>query len=235
MNPSPETANPCSLMAMALVEDRDTATAEDACRATSAPTAGSLGMENQGGERDRPIDFRGWTQRITRGEEAAFTEFYERYSLRLYRHLLLVANGNELEAREVLQTVVVKLASKFKVFNQESEMWSWLSRLAKNAYIDSWRARQRGQRFVALEPCHDQLADRWEERPDWAESLRSALAALPDAEQELMRAAYVDRQSLQELADASGQTYKAVESRLARLRQKLKAQLLSGLHRENRA
>jgi len=60
------------------------------------------------------------------------------------------------------------------------------------------------------------------------------LAQLEEADQELMRSVYVDRRPLQELADATGQTYKAVESRLGRLRQKLKANLLKYLRHENR-
>jgi DNA-directed RNA polymerase specialized sigma24 family protein len=43
----------------------------------------------------------------------------------------------------------------------------------------------------------------------------------------------VDERTLQELADASGQTYKAVESRLARLRHKLKTKVLNLLRHES--
>ena len=53
----------------------------------------------------------------------------------------------------------------------------------------------------------------------------------PD-EQELLQAAYEDERPLQELADEAGQTYKALESRLGRLRQKLKTRLLSQLRNE---
>ena len=65
------------------------------------------------------------------------------------------------------------------------------------------------------------------------ELLREALAALQPEECELMHAAYVDKRPLRELAGESGQTYKAVESRLARLRLKLKEQLLRNLRHEN--
>jgi DNA-directed RNA polymerase specialized sigma24 family protein len=43
----------------------------------------------------------------------------------------------------------------------------------------------------------------------------------------------VDERPLQGLADELGQTYKAVESRLARLRQKLKERVLENLRHEN--
>jgi RNA polymerase sigma factor (sigma-70 family) len=63
--------------------------------------------------------------------------------------------------------------------------------------------------------------------------LHETLADLPPAERELLQAAYVDQRPLRELAAETGQTYKAVESRLARLRQKLKAQVLQALRHED--
>jgi len=178
-------------------------------------------------------DLKELTKRICRGDEAAFTQFYDLYSLRLYKHLLVLARGNEGEAREVLQTVVVKLAKGFKVFDEERRMWGWLSRLARNSYVDLWRARGRDQRFVPLEEHKPELVEGRDGEHRLSESLHQALEQLTAEEQELMRAAYVDERPLQELADASGQTYKAVESRLARLRRKLKTKLLNRLRHED--
>jgi RNA polymerase sigma factor (sigma-70 family) len=62
-----------------------------------------------------------------------------------------------------------------------------------------------------------------------AEILSEALAGLHPEERELLQAAYVDKRPLRELAEEAGQTYKALESRLGRLRQKLKEQLLGNL------
>jgi RNA polymerase sigma-70 factor, ECF subfamily len=170
------------------------------------------------------------TKAICRGDEQAFTQFYDLYSLRLYKHLLVLTKGDEREAREVLQTAVVKLARRFKVFDEERRMWGWLCQVARNAYVDLCRTRQRDQRLVPL--VEHQLVDGRAEEHRLSESLHHALQTLTVEEQELMRAAYMDERPLQELAIASGQTYKAVESRLARLRQKLKTNLLKHLRHE---
>ena len=177
-------------------------------------------------------DLRGLTKAICRGDEAAFTQFYDLYSLRLYKHLLVLAKGNEGEAREVLQTVVVKLATRFEVFDEERRMWGWLCRLARNAYVDLCRARQREQRFVPLGEHKAELMEPRHEEHKLSASLHHALEQLTAEEQELMRAAYVDERPLHELASASGRTYKAVESRLGRLRQKLKKTILNHLRHE---
>ncbi len=146
-----------------------------------------------------------------------------------------MARGDEREAREVLQTVVVKLARKFKVFDEERRMWGWISCLARNVYVDLYRARRRELHFVSLEEHTTELVERRPGEHRLSESLRHALEQLTAEERELMRSAYVDERPLQELADASGQTYKAVESRLGRLRLKLKINLLKHLRHEESA
>src|SRR5580765_5393747 len=69
------------------------------------------------------------TTAIRRGDEAAFSHFHDLYSLRLYKYLLVLAKGDEAAAREVLQTVVLKLARKMETFDDESRLWAWMSRL----------------------------------------------------------------------------------------------------------
>ena len=172
------------------------------------------------------------TKAIRRGDEAAFARFYDLYSFRLYKFLLVLARGDENEAREVCQAVMIKLARRFAVFDNEQKLWAWLRALSKNAFIDHCRARSRRRRLVSLEELAPE--PRGAEQPDshLTGILREALAGLQPDERELLQAAYVDERPLQELADASRQTYKAVESRLARLRHKLKAQVLNQLRHE---
>jgi len=178
---------------------------------------------------------RSLTLAIRRGDAAAFARFYDLYSFRLYRFLLVLARGDENTAREVCQAAMTKLAKRFEVFDDERMLWAWLCALAKNAFIDHYRAQRRRDRFVSLEEMPASLAGAENSTCRLSETLGEALAALRPEERELMQAAYVDGRPLQELADASGLTYKAVESRLARLRQKLKEQLLTDLRHENQS
>ena len=178
-------------------------------------------------------DIRALTRAVRRGDADAFSRFYDLYSFRLYKFLLVLARGDENEASEVCQAVFIKLAKRCDAFDDERRLWAWLCVLAKNAFIDHCRSRQRWNRFVPLdalpaEPHGHENPDHW-----LSEILREALAALPPDERELIQAAYVDKRPLQELADEAGQTYKAVESRLGRLRQKLKLQLLKNLRHEH--
>lgn len=190
-------------------------------------------LKPSGNSADGAPDLRALTRAVRRGDAAAFARFYDLYSFRLYRFLLVLARGDENTAREVCQAVMTKLAKRFQVFDDERQLWAWLSALAKNAFIDHYRAQRRRDRFVSLEEMPASLAPEDTSAGQLSEILREALAALPPEERELMQAAYIDKRPLRELADASGLTYKAVESRLARLRLKLKEQLLKNLRHEN--
>jgi DNA-directed RNA polymerase specialized sigma24 family protein len=64
-------------------------------------------------------------------------------------------------------------------------------------------------------------------------ALRQILDTLPPAERELLHAAYVDEQPLGELATAEGTTYKALESKLGRLRARVRVLLLKTLRHES--
>ena len=83
------------------------------------------------------------TEAIRQGDENAFTRFHRLYSLRLYKYLLVLAKGDDLEAREVLQAVVLKLATKMEVFNEERRLWAWMCRLARNAFLAASAAELR--------------------------------------------------------------------------------------------
>jgi RNA polymerase sigma-70 factor (ECF subfamily) len=170
---------------------------------------------------------------VRRGDAEAFSRFYDLYSFRLYKFLLVLARGAENDAREVCQAVFIKLVKRCDVFDDERRLWAWVRVLAKNTFVDHCRARQRLNRFVPLKELPAEPNGHGHSERRLSEILREVLASLPPDECELIQAAYVDKRPLQELADEAGKTYKAVESRLGRLRQKLKAQLLEALHHEN--
>jgi RNA polymerase sigma-70 factor, ECF subfamily len=174
------------------------------------------------------------TRAIRRGDAEAFSRFCDLYSFRLYKFLLVLAR-DESQAQEVLQTVLIKLAKRFQVFDEERQLWAWLCRVAKNAFIDHRRARRRDDRFLPLDDLAEEPDGEQRTPSQLSEILREILPALPPEERELLQAAYVDGRPLGELAEASGQTYKAVQCRLARLRHKLKEQLLNHLRHEHQS
>ena len=163
-----------------------------------------------------------------------FNQFYELYSLRLYKYLLILSRGNDADAREVLQTAVLKAARGFKTFETEEQLWAWLCRLSRNSFIDLCRSRARDERFVGLPDLETKLPEPGHATGKMVHALQQALSQLSPEESELMQEVYVDERSLGEVARESGQSYKAIESRVGRLRLKLRTNLLKYLrHEEN--
>lgn len=171
---------------------------------------------------------------IRTGDEAAFGEFHTRYAARLYRYALVLARGDDAEARETAQTVWVKVAAHCAYCDDERALWAWLTRVARNAFIDQCRARtSRERRIVPIDEDGAMHATAAELDTALRAALRQILDTLPPGERELLHAAYVDEQPLGELAAAEGTTYKALESRLGRLRARVRDLLLKTLRHES--
>lgn len=178
-------------------------------------------------------DIQSLSQAIVRGDEAAFETFYDLYSARLYRLLLVVTGGDEEAAREVQQVVLIKAARKFKVFANDAELRAWLSQVARNAFVDHIRkqARYAGRVFLDGAPdlLHSGPSNTDERLLDW---LEQGLAELNPEDRDLIDAVYARGRSHKDLATANGTTVKSIESKLARLRQKLRTTVLRRIRHE---
>jgi RNA polymerase sigma-70 factor, ECF subfamily len=173
------------------------------------------------------------TQAIVGGDEAAFGEFYDRYRGRLYGFLLVLTSGQEDVAREVHQIVMVKVARKFKVIATETELWLWLAQVARNAFVDHVRKHAR-RRECALDGA---AADRQETLPadpeeNLIQQLEEGLQCLDGEERSLVEAVYFDKRAHKDVAIESGLTVKAIDSKLGRIRAKLRTFIMRSMGNE---
>jgi len=163
----------------------------------------------------------------------AWRIFYDAYFDRLWRYLLVVAAGNEDAAREALQGALVRVTRYIKVFRDETVFWSWLTVLARSAFADESKKRRRYFSFLdrfkrhanaALDGANDRRAD---------EQLKNLLerhvALLPPDERQLVEQKYFARRGVRGIADELRTTEKAVESKLSRIRKRLKDAVLAEL------
>jgi len=169
-----------------------------------------------------------------KGDEAAFGEFYERFSGRLFGLLLFLTSGREEIAREILQITIIKVARKFRVFEHEAALWAWLSQIARNALVDYIREQSRLPKPVSIE-----LLDSSDNAPEAAEAellewLECGLNELDEEERALVESIYFQRRRQRDLAGDSGTTPKAIESKLARIRAKLRQFVLQRIKNERR-
>ena len=167
----------------------------------------------------------------------AWRTFYDAYFDRLWRYLLVVAAGREDAAREALQGALVRAARHIKVFRDETVFWSWLTVLARSALADETRKRRRYFAFLDRFRRHANVqndgADNVEIENRLKTLLKDQVAALPPDERELVEQKYLARRAIHDMADDLQTTEKAVESRLSRVRKKLKDAVLAELKNEN--
>lgn len=172
------------------------------------------------------------TDRLVRGEEAAFQEFHRLYFDRLYRFLLAITRGQEHSAQDALQETLLRVARYVRVFATEAIFWSWLKMVARSAARDAVR---RERRYLA---ALERLTSLWRSAPGDSAleendlldgALADALDHLDPADRHLLEGKYLLGQTVRELAIETGLSDKAVESRLLRLRRQLRADLLHRL------
>jgi RNA polymerase sigma-70 factor (ECF subfamily) len=177
------------------------------------------------------------TNRMVKGDEMAYRVFYDEYYDRLRRYLLVVTSGNEEVAREALQSTLLRVVKHIRKFSEENEFWCWLAVLAKTALFDQTRKRKRYWSFLERFTRHSQIAQAAELAAD-ADShllvmLEENLAMLPVDEKRLIESKYLEGVSVRKIAEEFQTTEKTIESRLTRIRRKLKASLLEGLKHES--
>jgi RNA polymerase sigma-70 factor, ECF subfamily len=174
---------------------------------------------------------------MTEGDEMAWRTFYNAYFDRLWRYLLVVAAGNEDAAREALQGALLRVARHIKVFRDETVFWSWLTVLARSAHADETRKRRRYfsflDRFKRQAGVETDSASEAQTEARLKALLERRITLLPPDERQLIEQKYFARRAVRDIADELGTTEKAVESKLSRIRKKLKDAVLTELKNEN--
>jgi RNA polymerase sigma-70 factor (ECF subfamily) len=170
------------------------------------------------------------TRRLAAGEDDAFRQFQALYFDRLYRFLLVVARGDETLAREALQETLVRVARHARNFEGEDAFWNWLRAVGRNAARDAGRKQRRYsallERFTRISPSAVPAAGH---ENSLAAALEESVSELEPEDRLLIEGKYLDGQSVRELSALAGLTEKAVESRLLRLRRRLRDCILNKL------
>jgi RNA polymerase sigma-70 factor (ECF subfamily) len=170
-----------------------------------------------------------WTKRLAAADDAAWTEAHRRYAPRLLRYLIVATRGDEQAARDALQGAFVRAVRNARVFHTEEAFWGWLTLLARHTLADARRSTHRWRAFLArFRTVADELDPRVVDDP-LPDLLDAALAALPETDRSVLEQKYLAAASVREIAEASGTTEKAIESRLTRARDRLRELILSKL------
>ena len=174
------------------------------------------------------------TRSMKQGDEMAYREFHSLYYDRLWRYLLVVTAGDEDATGEALQAALLRVVRHIKVFTEEPTFWSWLTVLARTALSDLRRGRRRYLAFLDRFTRHreTEIAVASDTDATLLAALESSMADLSAQDRQLVEAKYICGLSVRQIAQDQQTTEKAIESRLSRVREKLKSALLAELKHE---
>ena len=170
------------------------------------------------------------TRAIYQGDHKAFEQFYEAVFSPLYHYLLVCSGGHQQTVQDAQQETLIKTARNMKIFQNETDLWNWVRCIARNALIDQIR-RSRTHRHLLLQPEDKCLDNKYKQ--DYQSELYSHLDhcmnQLSLTERSLIQGKYLHIKTCKTLAQEHNLTVKAVESRLSRIRRKLKNLMLKRL------
>lgn len=173
-----------------------------------------------------------WMRRVQAGDEAALAALMERWELPV-KGLLARIVLNARDAEELAQETFVRVWTQRAKFRDGAEFRPWVFAIAVNLARNRlrwWRRRPE----VSLQEWNDtaEIGDRSSEigseaaeRRERAAAVRDAIAALPVDLREAVVLFEYEQLSHAEIGAALGCSSKAVESRLYRAREKLRAAL----------
>ena len=175
--------------------------------------------------------------RLAAGHDAALNELMERHREKLF-HYLVRSLQNEDDAADLAQETFVKVYQSRARFDPSQKFSTWLYAIASNLVRDRYRWRSRHPQ-VSLDAESDATGDSFRDSlpgsgpspnesvqvEERAKAVRVAVAALPEElRQPLILAEYEER-SHAEIGAILGCSAKAVETRIYRARQQLRASL----------
>jgi RNA polymerase sigma-70 factor (ECF subfamily) len=187
----------------------------------------------------RPADEVELVARLQSGDAAAFERLVRDFGPRM----LAVARrflGNDEDAQDALQEALLSAYRGIHRFEGQSQLGTWLHRIAANAALMRLRSRRRGEETsiddllptfrsdghqTAATSAWSRPVEELVERQETAELVRRSIDQLPENYRAVLLLRDIEERSTEEAAELLGMTSGAVKTRLHRARQALRTLL----------
>jgi RNA polymerase sigma-70 factor, ECF subfamily len=172
-------------------------------------------------------------QRMLRGDESAFDEFFEDNFPRLYRFALVRMHNDHDAAEEVVQATICAAITKLRTYRGEATLFTWLCTFCRHEISAHYARLRREPPRIELIEQHEDVAAALESL--WAQTgagpadlfheheverlVHVALDRLPRRYADVLEWKYIESLPVKEIAARLGLTPKAAESLLTRARE----------------
>jgi RNA polymerase sigma-70 factor (ECF subfamily) len=170
------------------------------------------------GEEPETLREKALRRAVLRGDEAAWRALYDSSFPALYRFVHLRTGRDETRTDEVVQECWMVAVRRIRAFDPSAGRFeAWLQGIARNVLRGEQRRRRQeeSRRAAGTDPGQQPAPAR---SPELLEQVALALTELPARYQAVLRARYAEQRSVAEIAEASAQTHKTIESLLSRAR-----------------
>ncbi len=152
---------------------------------------------------------------LRKGNQPAVTQWYRLYMPRLLRFVRSKI-AHHRDSEEICQDIFLSCLENISVFKGDSSLFTWMCAVAKHEIADYFRKKY-AKKVVQMVPFAEVfLPEHIMDMHLTSEIVRKVLKKLSPRERELLLLKYIDRQSVESIAQTLHMSFKATESALFR-------------------
>jgi RNA polymerase sigma factor (sigma-70 family) len=163
-------------------------------------------------------------------KEASYTQLIRKYQERLYWHIRRMVVEHE-DTNDILQNVFIKVWRNLAEFREESNLYTWLYRIATNETL-TWIEQKKRHASVSLSGDENIFAERLTAQKDYDANkiewkLQQAILSLPEKQRLVFNLRYYDEMPYDKMAEMLGTSAGALKASYHHAVKKVEASLLN--------
>lgn len=144
-----------------------------------------------------------------------FNLLIEKYHQRLYWHIRRIVIDHD-DSDDLLQEVFIKAHQKIENFREESQLYTWLYRIATNLCLNHLKAKRR-RYFLPIQDVKEELVSSLDNSilvtgDEIQKKLQKAILQLPDKQRAVFNMKYYDEMKYEEISEITGTSVGALKA-----------------------
>ncbi len=153
--------------------------------------------------------------RTTDRREESYTILIRRYQERLYWHIRRIVIDHD-DANDILQNVFIKVWKSLDGFREDSQLFTWLYRIATNESITFLNSKKK-RFYLPIEDVTKELKNKLTTSGNFSESktelkLQEAILSLPEKQRIVFNLRYYDEMPYEEMSRVLGTSEGALKA-----------------------